>query len=207
MKAALVDRVGMAPPVAAALDRLTRPHEVCEAGWAVRSAVLHDRRVDDDESQKWVEEELQFLEAVERVKAWADLQGLAALRRLREAVGEQVRMTDDLAGRVGRGMRPSALRWESDTATVDEVVLATGLPQWQVDAGSTWPWMPTVEVGCCPRRWRRDACRSIGRSGSITTLAGSGRRRSTRSASGCSRRTATAAFAPTAPSGASCVVR
>ena len=133
MTATMVDRVGMAPPVAAALDRLTRPHEVCEAGWAVRSAVLHDRRVDDDESQKWVEEELQVLEAVERVKAWADLQGLAALRRLREAVGEQVRMTDDLAGRVGRGMRPSALRWESDTATVDEVVLATGLPQWQVE--------------------------------------------------------------------------
>ena len=64
MTAALVDRVGMAPPVAAALDRLTRPHEVCEAGWAVRSAVLHDRRVDDDVSQTWVEEELQVLEAV-----------------------------------------------------------------------------------------------------------------------------------------------
>ena len=29
--------------------------------------------------------------------------------------------------------RPSVLRWESDTATVDEVVLATGLPQWQVE--------------------------------------------------------------------------
>ena len=55
MTATMVDRVEMAPPVAAALDRLTRPHEVCEAGWAVRSAVLHDRRVDDDESQKWVE--------------------------------------------------------------------------------------------------------------------------------------------------------
>ena len=59
MTAIMVDRVEMAPPVAAALDRLTRPHEVCEAGWAVRSAVLHDRRVDDDESQTWVEEELQ----------------------------------------------------------------------------------------------------------------------------------------------------
>src|SRR6476469_1857366 len=42
-------------------------------------------------------------------------------------------MTDDLSGRCGRGMRPSVLRWESDTATVDEVVLATGLPQWQVE--------------------------------------------------------------------------
>src|SRR6478752_9785143 len=133
MTAGTVDRVGMAPPVAAALELLTRPHEVSEAGWAVRSAVLHDRPVADDESQKWVEEELQVLEAVERVKAWADLQGLAALRRLPEAVGEQVRMTDDLSGRCGRGMRPSVLRWESDTATVDEVVLATGLPQWQVE--------------------------------------------------------------------------
>jgi hypothetical protein len=127
------DRVDMAPPVTAALDLLTRPYEVSAAGWAVRSAVVHDRRVDDDESQQWVEEELQILEAVERVKAWVDLQGLAALRRLREAVGEQVRMTDDLVGRIGHDMLPHVLRAESDAATVDEVVLATGLPQWQVE--------------------------------------------------------------------------
>ena len=88
--------------------------------------------MDDDESQAWAEAELQVLEAVEKVKAWADLQGLAALRRLREAIGEQVRMTDDLAGSIGRGMPPRVLRAESDSATVDEVVLATGLPQWQV---------------------------------------------------------------------------
>lgn len=133
MTVAVDDRMDMAPPVAAALDRLTRPYEVSAAGWAVRSAVVHDRRVDHDESQQWVEEELQILEAVERVKAWTDLQGLAALRRLREAVGEQVRMTDDLVGRIGHDMLPHVLRAESDTATVDEVVLATGLPQWQVE--------------------------------------------------------------------------
>jgi hypothetical protein len=133
MTMTMVDRVEMAPAVAAALDLLTRPHEVSEAGWTVRSAVLRDRRVDDDESQQWVEEELQILESVERVKAWVDLQGLAALRRLREAVGEQVRMTDDLAGRIGHDMPPQVLRAESDNATVDEVVLATGLPQWQVE--------------------------------------------------------------------------
>jgi hypothetical protein len=33
---------------------------------------------------------VQVLQAVEQVKAWADFQGLAALRRLREAVGELV---------------------------------------------------------------------------------------------------------------------
>ena len=133
MTMAVVDRVEMAPSVAAAFDLLTRPYEVSAAGWAVRSAVVHDRRVDDDETQQWVEEELQILEAVERVKAWVDLQGLAALRRLREAVGEQVRMTDDLVGRIGHDMLPHVLRVESDAATVDEVVLATGLPQWQVE--------------------------------------------------------------------------
>ena len=134
MTVAMVDRVEMPPPVAAALDLLTRPHEVSQAGWAVRSAVLHDRRVDDDESQQWVEEELQILEAVERVKAWADFQGLAALRRLREAVGEQVRMTDDLAGRHRSGAcRRRCFERSPTVATVDEVVLATGLPQWQVE--------------------------------------------------------------------------
>jgi hypothetical protein len=59
---------------------------VSEAGWAVRSAVLADRRV-GDLAEGWVEEELRVLEAVERVKAWAEFVGLGALRRLREAVG------------------------------------------------------------------------------------------------------------------------
>ena len=132
MRVGTADRIEMPPLVDAAVDRLVQPAEVSAAAWAVRSAVLHDRRV-DDESQQWVEEELRILEAVEQVKAWADLQGLVALRRLREAVGEQVRMTDDLSGPIGRGLPPHVLRAESDIAAVDEVVLATGLPQWQVE--------------------------------------------------------------------------
>ncbi len=82
----------------------------------------------------WVEEELRVLEAVERVKAWAELVGLGALRRLREAVGERVRDLDDLTEAAsGWGMSTPTLRAEADTATVDEVVLAVGLPQWQVE--------------------------------------------------------------------------
>ena len=42
-------------------------------------------------------------------------------------------MTDDVAGVNGRSMPPQVLRAESDSAAVDEVVLATGLPQWQVE--------------------------------------------------------------------------
>ena len=53
MTVAMADRVAMPPQAAAALDLLTRPHEVSEAGWAVRS-LFHHRRVDDDESQQWV---------------------------------------------------------------------------------------------------------------------------------------------------------
>jgi hypothetical protein len=106
---------------------------VSDAGWAVRSAVLADRRV-GDLAEGWVEEELRVLEAVEVVKAWAEFVGLGALRRLREAVGERVRDLDDLVEAAsGRGMSAPVRRAEADTATVDEVVLAVGLPQWQVE--------------------------------------------------------------------------
>ena len=114
--------------VRAAFERLASCDEWSDAAWAVRSAVLADRRV-DDRPEAWVEEELQVLEAVEQVKAWADVQGLAALRRLREAVGERVRYLDeDMEAACGRGMTAQVLRAESDIATVDEVVLALGLP-------------------------------------------------------------------------------
>ncbi len=114
--------------VRAAFERLASCDGWSDAAWAVRSAVLADRRV-DDRPEAWVEEELQVLEAVEQVKAWADVQGLAALRRLREAVGERVRYLDeDLEAACGRGMPAQVLRAESDIATVDEVVLALGLP-------------------------------------------------------------------------------
>jgi hypothetical protein len=126
-----------APPllpvgVRGAFEVLTSPQGVSEACWDVRSAVLIDHRIDDDQAQRWVEEELAVLEAVEVVKAWADSVGLGALRRLREAVGEQVRATNDLMGPYGPVMPAHVVRAESDTAAVDEVVLATGLPQGEV---------------------------------------------------------------------------
>jgi hypothetical protein len=122
----------MPAAVRAAFERLAASGEWSDAAWGVRSAVLADRRV-DDRPEAWVEEELQILEAVEQVKAWADFQGLAALRRLREAVGERVRCLDeDIEAACGRGMPAHVLRAESDIATVDEVVLAVGLPEGQV---------------------------------------------------------------------------
>ncbi len=106
---------------------------VSEAGWAVRSAVLADRRV-GDLAEGWVEEELRVLEVMERVKAWVEFVGLGALRRLREAVGERVRDLDDrVEAASGRGMSTPVRRAEADAAAVDEVVLAVGLPQWQVE--------------------------------------------------------------------------
>ena len=106
--------------------------EVSDAQWAVESAVLADRRVGELPAA-WVEQELQVLEAVERLKAWADSRGLAALRRLHEAVAEQCRhLDDDHVALSGRGLSRSELRHEALTSAVDEVVLATGLPEAQV---------------------------------------------------------------------------
>ena len=110
------------------------PREVSDAQWAVVSAVMADCRVGDLPAA-WVEEELQVLEAVERVKAWADGCGLAALRRLHEAVSEQCRHLDDDRAALGgprAGLTPTALRHECRTAAVDEVVLASGLSEAQV---------------------------------------------------------------------------
>ena len=61
-------------------------------------------------------------------------------------------MTDDLAGRIGRDMPPSVLRAESDTATVDEVVLATGLPPGQASAAGAGGRRGRPGPGCCMRR-------------------------------------------------------
>ena len=207
MTVAMADRIEMPSPVVAAVDLLAWSAEVSASGWIVRSAVLHDRRVEDDESQQWVEAELQILEAVEQVKAWADLQGLVALRRLREAVGEQVRMTDDLSGPIGLGLPPQVLRAESDIAAVDEGCWRPGCRSGRSSAGSTWRWTRTAGPSCCTRPWVRAECPWTGRSASTTTPVGSGRRRSTRSPNGCSRRTATGASAPTARSVGSCAGR
>ena len=64
------------------------------ARWAAVEALFHDRPV-TDLAQAWVEEELRVIEAAESVKAWADAQGLAALARLREAVGMVVQEQTD----------------------------------------------------------------------------------------------------------------
>ncbi|MEP6631437.1 MAG: HNH endonuclease [Lapillicoccus sp.] len=106
--------------------------EVSDAQWAVQSAVLADHRV-GELPEAWVEQELKVLEAVERLKAWADSRGLAALRRLHEAVSEQCRhLNDDHVALSGRELSRSELRHEALTTAVDEVALATGLPEAQV---------------------------------------------------------------------------
>ena len=64
------------------------------ARWAAVEASFHDRPV-TDLARAWVEEELRVIEAVESVKAWADAQSLAALRRLHEAVGMVVQEQTD----------------------------------------------------------------------------------------------------------------
>ena len=64
------------------------------------------------------------------MKAWADLQGLAALRRLREAIGEQVRMTDDLAGAIGRDAASAGA--QSPTARRSTRWCWHTVSQWQV---------------------------------------------------------------------------
>lgn len=118
------------PDLAAGADVV--PREVTDARLAVAPAVSADRRV-GELPQPWIEEELQLLEAVERVKAWADFQGLAALRRLREAVGEHVRDRDDSSwAKTGRGLTPTSLSHESDTATVDEMALRDGLSEFEL---------------------------------------------------------------------------
>ena len=117
---------------AVAPDAEVVPREMTEAQLSVLKTVRADHRV-GDLPEAWVEEELQLLEAVEQVKAWADFQGLAALRRLREAVGELVRDRDDSSWvATGRGLTPTSLSHESDTATVDEMMLATGLSAFEV---------------------------------------------------------------------------
>ncbi len=120
--------------VADALEMLTAPHRVSAASWAVQTAVWADRRIDDDDAAAWVEEELRVIEAVETVKAWADFQGLTALRRMREAVHEQVRAHNDDLEHLTQAalLSPDLVAAELLTATVDEAALATGLPTWEV---------------------------------------------------------------------------
>ena len=110
----------------------TTPAE--RARWAAGEASFHDRPV-TDLAQAWVEEELRVIEAVESVKAWADAQGLAALRRLHEAVGMVVQEQADVLSMYEDGaVSHSAVVAETMTAAVDEVALATALPEGHVAA-------------------------------------------------------------------------
>ncbi len=104
------------------------------ARWATGEASFHDRPV-TDLAQAWVAEELRVIEAVESLKAWADAQGLAALRRLHEAVGMVVQEQADVLSIYEDGaVSHSAVVAETMTAAVDEVSLATGMPEGHVAA-------------------------------------------------------------------------
>jgi hypothetical protein len=86
-------------------------------------------------SQAWAAEELRVIEAAEAVKAWADLQGLNALRRLHDAVGMVVRENVEKIGHyTANAVSYEAVVAETVTATVDDVALATGLPEGAVAA-------------------------------------------------------------------------
>src|SRR6478736_5977311 len=94
------------------------------ARWAAVEASFHDRPVTDL--------------AQASVKAWADAQGLAALALLREAVGMVVQEQTDTISMYDDGVLSyAAVVAETTTAAVDEVALATGLPEGQVAARLT----------------------------------------------------------------------
>jgi hypothetical protein len=113
------------------LDGPPSPAE--QARWAALDASFLDRPVWEP-AGTWVEQELVVIEAAERLKAWADAQALAALRRLHEAVGLVVRENAALMGPHEGAMARATIVAETTTATVDEVALATGLPESQVAA-------------------------------------------------------------------------
>ena len=107
------------------------------ARWAAVDASFHDAPV-TDLAQAWVEEELRVIEATESLKAWADAQGLAALRRLHEAVGMVVQeQADSISMYSNDSVSYQTVVAETSTAAVDEVVLATGLSEGQVAARLT----------------------------------------------------------------------
>ncbi|HEU4329812.1 MAG TPA: HNH endonuclease [Lapillicoccus sp.] len=103
-----------------------------QARWAAVEASFHDQPV-STLAGDWVAEELRVIEAVEVVKAWADARGLAALRRLHEAVGMVVQENADwMAQSDGDIASFATVQGETMTASVDEVALATGLPEGRV---------------------------------------------------------------------------
>ena len=112
------------------LDYQVREAET--ARWAAVEASFHDRPVSEP-AQAWVERELRVLEAVEAAKSRADAIGLAALRRLHEAVGMVVQEKADWISLYDRDLPSFAtVQAETTAASVDEAALATGLPEGQV---------------------------------------------------------------------------
>jgi hypothetical protein len=108
--------------------------EVEEARWAAVEASFHDRP-GLDLAQAWADAELRVIEAAEAVKAWADFQGLSALRRLHEAVRMVVQENvEEIGHYTANAVSYDAVVAETITSTVDEVALATGLPEGAVAA-------------------------------------------------------------------------
>ena len=119
------------------------------------SAVLSGRSVRELPTE-WIAEELALIEAVERVKAWADFEGLAALARLREAVGEQCEALFDATAFLELATPSRAtVRHEADSCAVDEVVSATGLAegdvQQRLDLAQNLDGRSTVMLGMLAR--------------------------------------------------------
>lgn len=120
-------------PVAGTTEHEVVGHEISDAQWAVTSASIAGQAVRDLPSD-WIAEELEIIEAVERVKAWADFQALGALHRLRTAVGEQCASLYDWSALLNaKHPSPEDMRHEADNAAVDEVAAATGLAESDVE--------------------------------------------------------------------------
>jgi hypothetical protein len=120
---------------AAPLDDDAPPTDAERARWAAVEASFHDRPV-TDLAQAWVEQELRVIETAETLKAWADALSLTAMRRLHEAVGMVVQEQADTISVMydNDAVSYSAVAAETMTTAVDEVALATGLPESQVAA-------------------------------------------------------------------------
>lgn len=105
------------------------PREMTDARWAHREASMVDRPT-DELATVCIAEEVAVIEAAERVKAWADFQTLAALRRLRDLVGHECW---EIQARLGYAdsavLSPEQRLVEANSATVDEVALVTGLSE------------------------------------------------------------------------------
>lgn len=87
----------------------------------------HDLADLRDLPRLWAAQELDLIEAADRVTAWAHLLQLGAIARLRDAVGAHcdTQLSSTAFTEIGA---PYDVDREADTATADEVTLVTGLP-------------------------------------------------------------------------------